>query len=345
MQASVEVLSPSEAARSLGISAKALRIYEARGLLRPTRTATGWRAYGPEELRRAAEVAALRSLGFSLVQVERVLGGVAEGLEPALADLQARLEAESGKVGGRLEKVRDLRRALAQGRMPALSELAGLGPVASEPMAVFDLPWPWGGERFELRGVRPLTYITGPLGSGKTRIALAIARHLPGAAFVGLERIERLADVRREMEADQDWSQRVEASCAWLSEDGAAMSDALVALVISLERRPEAILVIDVIEQGLDEMAQHALIAHLRRRGPERAPLFMLTRSSAILDLATATSDEAVIFCPANHSSPYTVRLVSGAPGFEAMASCLGTPEARARTAGMTAAMPERASA
>jgi hypothetical protein len=52
----------------------------------------------------------------------------------------------------------------------------------------FDLPWPWGGERFELADIRALNYIIGPLGSGKTRLAKRIAETLPGAAFLGLER-------------------------------------------------------------------------------------------------------------------------------------------------------------
>jgi hypothetical protein len=52
----------------------------------------------------------------------------------------------------------------------------------------FDLPWPWGGERFELADIRPLNYIIGPLGSGKTRLAKRVAASLPDAAFVGLDR-------------------------------------------------------------------------------------------------------------------------------------------------------------
>ncbi|MGC1303958.1 MAG: MerR family transcriptional regulator, partial [Caulobacteraceae bacterium] len=51
-------LNPSEAARRIGVSVKALRLYEARGLVRPVRTAAGWRAYGPDEMARAAEIAA-----------------------------------------------------------------------------------------------------------------------------------------------------------------------------------------------------------------------------------------------------------------------------------------------
>ena len=86
MTAPTKFLTASEAAKTLGVSAKALRIYEDRGLIAPARTAAGWRAYGPEDLSRAAEIAALRALGFSLAQVARVLDQDVQGLEQALAD-------------------------------------------------------------------------------------------------------------------------------------------------------------------------------------------------------------------------------------------------------------------
>ena len=75
MSSSAQFLNASEAAGRLGVSAKALRLYEQRGLIAPIRTAAGWRAYGPDEMSRAAEIAALRALGFSLAQVARVLEG------------------------------------------------------------------------------------------------------------------------------------------------------------------------------------------------------------------------------------------------------------------------------
>src|SRR6187455_1567013 len=92
MRMSVRALNASAAARQLGVSTKALRLYEERGLISPRRTAAGWRAYGPGEMARAAEIVALRALGLSLAQVTRVLGGDPRGLEPALAAHQATLE-------------------------------------------------------------------------------------------------------------------------------------------------------------------------------------------------------------------------------------------------------------
>ena len=116
------------------------------------------------------------------------------------------------------------------------------------------------------------------------------------------------------------------------------MSEALVALLAGLEAEGPAILVIDMLEQGLDKATQEALIAHLRRRWPSRRPLFVLTRSSAILDLDAVGADEAIILCPANHSPPIRVAPYPGAPGYEAVATCLASPEVRARTEGVIAA-------
>ncbi len=56
MDPSASFLSASEAASRLGVSAKALRLYEQCGLIAPIRSAAGWRAYGPDEMRRAREI-------------------------------------------------------------------------------------------------------------------------------------------------------------------------------------------------------------------------------------------------------------------------------------------------
>ena len=342
MSSSAQFLNPSEAAKRLGVSAKALRLYEQRGLIAPIRTAAGWRAYGPDEMARAAEIAALRTLGLSLGQVARVLGGDAQGLEPALAAHQATLEGRIRQLADAVEKVRRLRGDLARGEAPAAGELARLLEPARELIVAFDLPWPWGGERFELRDIRALNYIIGPLGSGKTRLAKRLAEALPDAAFLGLERLaDGGAAARARLDADPALKSRVDQTLAWLVEDGAAVSDALVALLAGLESEGPAILVIDMVEQGLDKATQEALIAHLRRRGPGGRPLFLLTRSNAILDLAAVGADEAIILCPANHSPPTRVAPYPGAPGYEAVATCLASPEVRARTEGVIAWRPQ----
>ncbi|CAN5389684.1 hypothetical protein BH10PSE6_BH10PSE6_07510 [soil metagenome] len=328
MDSSAPFLSASEAASRLGVSAKALRLYEQRGLIAPIRSAAGWRAYGPDEMSRAREIAALRALGFSLAQVARALKGDSCGLEPALAALEGRLR----QLVGTIETIGSLRDALARGETPTIGELMRLAAPAPELKIAFDLPYPWGGERFELGRVRPLNYIIGPLGSGKTRLAQRLAETLPNAASLGLDR-----------SANGVAAATVERTLAWLVEDGATVSDALVALIAGLEADGPAVLVVDMIEQGLDQPTQEATIAHLRRRGPGGRPIFMLTRSSAILDLTAVGTDEAIIFCPANHSPPAYVAPYPGTPGYEAVATCLASPEVRARTEGVIAWRPQAA--
>jgi len=340
VNASAEFLAPSEAAMRLGVSAKALRLYEQRGLIAPLRTAAGWRAYGPDEMACAAEIVALRQLGLSLSQIGRVLRGNSDGLEPALAAHQAALEDRMHQMVDVVDKVRRLRGDLAGGRAPAVHELARLLKPASTFSVAFDLPWPWGGERFELQDVRPLNYIIGPLGSGKTRLAMRIAESLPGAAFVGLE--ERQAnDTAALLDRDPARKSRVDQVLGWLVEDGATVSDALLGLLARLEAEGPTVLVIDMVEQGLDKIAQEALIAHLRRRSSSVRPLFLLTRSNSILDLDAMGDDEQIILCPANHSPPSRVRPYPGFPGFEAVATCLAPAEVRARTEGVIAWRPQ----
>lgn len=334
-------LNPSEAARRLGVSAKALRLYEERGLVAPLRTAAGWRVYGPDEMSRAAEIVALRSLGFSLAQVGRVLKGDPHGIAPALAAHEAALEGRSRQLADTLEKLRELRNDLARGQTPTVGELTRLLAPIAEVRVAFELPWPWGGELFELRDIRSVNYIIGPLFSGKTLLAQRLAATLPGAAFIGLERLaEGGARARARLAADPALRTRVAQSLDWLAEDGAAISDALTALVVELETEGPAVLVIDMIEQGLDRAAQAALAAHLRRRGADARPIFCLTRSCAILDLPAVGPDETIIFCPANHSPPFPVAPYPGAPGYDAVATCLAAPEVRARTAGVVAHRP-----
>jgi DNA-binding transcriptional MerR regulator len=330
VRSSDRFLNSSAAAARLGVSAKALRLYEQRGLVTPGRTAAGWRAYGPDDMARAAEVVVLRGLGLSLAQVSRVLAGHPDALEAALAAHQTKLEAEVGQLHGAIDGVRRLRARLAAGERPAVGEIVEALGQSALPGVGFALPWPWGGEWFELNALRAITYIVGPLGSGKTRLAKRLAEEVPGAVFLGPERQAGAAPDTAE----------VDRALEWLIEEGATESDALLALLAGIMAEGATAVVVDMVEDGLDQPTQEAVIGYLRRRGAGARPLVLMTRSSAILDLGAVGAGEAILYCPANHSPPLLVLPYPGAPGFEALAMCLATPEVRARTAGVVAFRP-----
>ncbi|RQR47407.1 MerR family transcriptional regulator [Burkholderia sp. Bp9140] len=327
-------LSASAAAARLGVSVKALRLYERHGLVAPERTPAGYRVYDPDDLARAADVVALRALGLSLAQVANVLDGDPCSLDEALASHEAALDHGIQDLVRKLDRVRAIRAGLARGRMPADGELTRLLGDSGAGVA-FNLPWPWGGEWFEFRDIRPLNYIIGSLGSGKTRLAMRLADALPGAVFVGLDRLESDGvAASAALRADPALNTRVERTTASLADAGATHSPALTALLACLESNGPRALVVDMIEQDLDRPTQQALITWLRARAAAGArPLFLMTRSSAILDLSAVGPDEAIILCPANHSPPSRVASYRGAPGYEAVAMCLASPEIRERAA------------
>jgi DNA-binding transcriptional MerR regulator len=338
VNSAAQFLNPTEAARRLGISVKALRIYEERGLLEPVRTAAGWRTYGPSELTRAADIIQLRALGLSLTEVAGALAGDRQMLARILAAHEVALRERMHRLTETLQTVGRLRSGLDQGEPAETSQLARLINPALMAGVSFDLPWPWGGERFELPHIKPLTHIVGPLGSGKTRFARRLAETIPGAVFVGVDRLQNGgAAAQAKMGTDPDLQQGIERALELIADEGGGRSPALLALLVAIEAQGPAALVIDMIEQGLGAATQQALIAHLRRRGPGARPLLFLTRSNLILDLDAVGADEAIILCPANHSPPTLVEPYRGAPGYESIATCLASPDVRARTEGVRA--------
>ena len=62
-------LTASQCARLTGITVKALRVYESSGLIKPARSANGYRIYGQKELVRLNAIATLKSVGLTLAQV------------------------------------------------------------------------------------------------------------------------------------------------------------------------------------------------------------------------------------------------------------------------------------
>ncbi|MBS0411197.1 MAG: MerR family transcriptional regulator [Proteobacteria bacterium] len=351
MNPSAAFLSPSEAARRLKISVKALRLYERRGLLTPARTSAGWRAYGPEQMARAHELLAMRRLGLGHAQIKALLDLPLEALEASLASHQAGLEGRMAELGAAVARVRAVRADLAAGRAPAAGDLEAVARDGAAGGALsLTLPWPWNGEAFDLEGPRPITWLIGPMGSGKTRFADRLEASLAGARAVQETRLDEPDDrVRDRLKSDPALTEAALALLGAVAEAGGLdarpwlapeplpgnaplEARALVLLAEALCDPVASGLIVHMPEYGLGGASQRALARVLRHRarGSRCGPsLFLMTRSAGMLDLAQAGPDEAVLFFPPNHSLPRAVIPLPGSPGYEAMALCLAEPGAK----------------
>jgi len=109
----------SELASELGITARAIRFYEAKGLLRPPR-ANGGRVYTKRERARLKLILRAKSIGFSLAEVKQFLdlyGNRGEGRPQQVVFVAERsnalikeLEQKQADVAATLEELKDIRR-------------------------------------------------------------------------------------------------------------------------------------------------------------------------------------------------------------------------------------------
>lgn len=77
-----------------GLTSKAIRLYEEKGLVFPARCCNGYREYDAEALNRLKQIKLLRDLGISISEIELYFGGAAS-LKEVISRHKIRLENES----------------------------------------------------------------------------------------------------------------------------------------------------------------------------------------------------------------------------------------------------------
>jgi DNA-binding transcriptional MerR regulator len=96
-------LTASDCARLTGITVKALRVYETSGLIKPARSANGYRIYGQKELVRLNAIATLKSVGLTLAQIrdafENSSPRLSKILQMQLGEWRARKVAADKAIG------------------------------------------------------------------------------------------------------------------------------------------------------------------------------------------------------------------------------------------------------
>lgn len=91
----------SVAAQFVGMHPQTLRMYEARGLIRPGRTPGGTRLYSDRDVERLREIQRLTTeLGLNLAGVQRVIA-----LEDELMSLRGRIERLERRMHDEVERV------------------------------------------------------------------------------------------------------------------------------------------------------------------------------------------------------------------------------------------------
>jgi DNA-binding transcriptional MerR regulator len=113
-------------ARRLGLTVRALRLYERHGLVRPARTAAGWRVYGPDEIVRLHQVIALKRLGLSLARIAALTQGGTGDFAQLLALQETELAERKRRIDRALFLVRRARARMAQGKPLHISEIVDL---------------------------------------------------------------------------------------------------------------------------------------------------------------------------------------------------------------------------
>lgn len=97
-----------EAADALGVSGKALRHWEALGLITPARTWAGHRVYSEADLERGAAIALYRGVGVPLAQIEQLLDASGPTLTRALKHHQKALASRRRALDAQLASIQHL---------------------------------------------------------------------------------------------------------------------------------------------------------------------------------------------------------------------------------------------
>jgi len=132
----IEMLEIGDVAERTGLSHRALRFYEARGLVRPLRTAAGRRLYGAGELARLNAVVALKRAGFSLADIGRTLAGRHADLGALVAAQIADLDRKSEELAASRALLVSVRSRIDRGEpidVATLCSLIRTGETIVEP--------------------------------------------------------------------------------------------------------------------------------------------------------------------------------------------------------------------
>jgi len=96
-----------------GVNVSAIRFYEQKGLLTPTRNAGGQRRFRRSDIRRLSFILVAQRLGLSIAEIRDVLGRLPMERTPTARDWQRISRAIDGHIAERIEELERTRALLA----------------------------------------------------------------------------------------------------------------------------------------------------------------------------------------------------------------------------------------
>jgi len=151
-----KILTVGQAATRAGLTAKAVRLYEARGLLPPTeRTSSGYRCYTEHDIQLLRFIRQARDLGLSLTEIRTIIG-LRRGETPPGREVITLLQAHLDAIDHKISSLQHLRQAMTgvlhaaaahadQGGLVPLCHI--IDPASQHP------PQPPGRPRYQSRRV------------------------------------------------------------------------------------------------------------------------------------------------------------------------------------------------
>lgn len=138
----------SDLARRVGVTTKAVRYYESRGLLGPAeRSASGYRIYRTEDEDRLRFIVAAKALGLTLGQIEEVIQAEDSGESPCkmvtqmLSNRLVELDEEIAKLTGFRDELRAYKLKMEAGvELPGVPCRHVQGVVSGEWHPTTELP-------------------------------------------------------------------------------------------------------------------------------------------------------------------------------------------------------------
>lgn len=119
-----------EVAKRAGVNLQTIRYYERRGLLpRPPRTASNYRLYPQDSVRRVLFIKRAQELGFTLKEIQDLLS-LRASPRARCADVRNRAEAKVRDIDEKMHTLAAIRKALTR----LIGECSGKGPVTECPI-------------------------------------------------------------------------------------------------------------------------------------------------------------------------------------------------------------------